>query len=244
VKISDTLSQYGGNFARATKYNILLSPPTSFVQYNKIFDVLGKSIQVPSITNTPIEFKIHGQNVKLPGRTQQQQEITITFYVDEALKIRNLFQDWIYALDPRNPVNKNVNSYAMGSKKDYYGNLTIIAKNFEENTDLSLYMFENIFPINVGEISYGSADKDTIPELTVTFAYYRFLTSGDYAENLSNFDDFLNSFGIIPDPRELGMYIINSSFKSFGGGGLDFFRNALNGLLRGITNFGNLANLF
>jgi len=245
--ISDTLTQFGGNFARPTKYNILLSTPSTLNQDNKIFDILGKSVSIPPINNTPIEFKIKGQNVKLPGRTQQEQTITIVFYVDEGLKLRNLFQDWIYALDNRNVVPRNINSQSIvqGNISDKYGNLTVIATSFDEKEQMSLYMFENIFPISVGELNYSGADKDAILELTVTFAYYRFITKGDFEENIEGLDNFLNSFGILPNiSNSLGNFSIGSNFgSSFNFGGLNIFKNALNGISRGITAIGNISNL-
>ncbi len=236
ISISDTLSQFGGNFARPTKYNIVLSTPPSLKQYSRVFDVLGKSVSVPDITNTPIEFKLKGQNVKIPGRTQQNQELTITFYVDESLKIRNLFQDWIYALDQRNPVPLNVNSHAMKSNKERFGNVVIVAQDFKEENKVSAYLFEGVFPTNIGSIEYSGADKDTVLEMTVTFGYYRFITQGDFTENIEGFDEFLNSFGVVANG--IGQYF--TGINAIGG----FVSNILNGVSRGVTAIGNITNLF
>jgi len=237
ISISDTLSRYAGNFARPTKYNIVLSPPESLQQYGKVFDVLGKGVSVPGIINTPIDFKIKGQNVKIPGRTQQTQEIQITFYVDEGLRIRNLFQDWIYALDLRNPVPLNSNSNAMKSNRERFGNLIVISQDFKEENQTSAYLFEGIFLFVVGALEYSGSDKDAVLELTVTFGYYRFITESDYSEDQEGFDDFLNSFGVIPTSS--GQYL--SSLSSLTG--LDI-GGVFNGLKNGITAFGNLSSFF
>jgi hypothetical protein len=236
ISISDTLSQYAGNFARPTKYNIVLSTPPSMQQYNKVFDILGKSVQLPDITNSPIEFKIKGQNIKIPGRTQQNQEIQITFYVDEGLKIRNLFQDWIYALDERNPVPLNTNSYNLKQNQERFGNLMILSQDFKEEQVTSTYMFEGVFPTNIGSIEYSGADKDSVIELTVTFGYYRFITQSEFMENIEGFDKFLDSFGVISNG--LGEYF--EGFDYIGG----MVSNALNGLSRGVTSIGHVLDSF
>jgi ribosomal protein L1 len=230
VSISDTLSQAGGNFARPTKYNIVLSTPPALSQYNKVFDILGKSVSVPDVTNTPIEFKIKGQNVKIPGRTQQTQEVQITFYLDEGLKIRNLFQDWLYSLDPRSPVPMNTNSYNLKQNRERFGNLVVLAQDFKEENSVSAYMFEGVFPTNVGSIEYSSADKDTVIELTVTFSYYRFITQGDFTENIDDYDNFLDTFGVIP--------------KVISGSVVTDISNLFNDLNNGISAIGSITDLF
>jgi hypothetical protein len=192
MKISSTLTQVGGNFARPTKYSMILTPPSALrTSTSQTLDVLCKTVQAPGITNEPYEIKVKGQPIKVPGRTIQNQEITVTFYVDEYYNVRKLFQDWILALDNRSQPARSLANNSVMLSRDFYGTLELIGRDFNETTAKPIvWEFESVFPTNIGEMDFNTSDKDTISELSVTFTYSRYntrtLKSRDIIENSDN----------------------------------------------------------
>jgi len=186
MRISSTLMQAGGNFARPTKYSMILTVPVPIRNiYGESLDVLCKNIQAPGIINESYEIKIKGQTLKIPGRTQQTQEITIVFYVDEKYKIRKLFQDWILGLDNRNPVKRSNGNASIINTRDFYGELELIGRDFAETTNKPVsFRFENVFPISIGELEFDSTNKDSLSEISVTFAYSRYNTFNELSNDL------------------------------------------------------------
>ncbi len=178
MRISSTLSQVAGNFARPTKYSVIVTPPFALREvYGNKLDVLCKGTSLPEITVESQEIKIKGHPIKIPKRVHQNQEITLTFYIDEKYDIRSLFQNWIYALDDRNPVARNLQSSLLSDTNNKFGELTLIARDFNETTSRPIqWIFEDAFPISISDIEFSSDNKDAISEMSVTFGYTRYLT--------------------------------------------------------------------
>ncbi len=179
MRISKALTEAGGNFARPTRYKALIVPPPSliidFINSEKL-DLLCKTFQIPSVNNEAYEIKIKGQIVKIPGRTNQSKELTLTFYVDDAYSVRKLFQDWIEGLDKRFQGKRNLQTSAMITLDDKYGFITLSALNYTETETPIIFFFEDVYPTSVGELEFDTSNKDSITELSVTFAYSRFNT--------------------------------------------------------------------
>jgi hypothetical protein len=184
MKISSTLYDAGKNFARPTKYSAIITPPEGILTFfDNTLDVLCKSVTIPQTTNEVYEIKVKGHPVKLPKRSIQNQEVSMTFYVDEGYKVRQVFLDWIEMLDDRFPVmgeNPSPNKLPI---KEKYGTLKIIAQDFyeteitDDNKAPLTLDFENVFPTSVGDLTFDGSDKDNIHQLTVTFGYYRYITT-------------------------------------------------------------------
>jgi len=226
MRISDALASVGGNFARPTKFNILITPPSSLKaggEFEKTVDILTKSVEMPEITMSPIEMSFKGHQLKYPGRTNQTQSLTATFYTDEYYNIRKMFTNWISILDNRYYVGRNSDTANLVDPKDKYGNMMIIARDFYEKEKPMVFMFEKVYPTNIGNITYDTSDKDSIIETNVTFAFYRYLNSDESQDDL---DSYLDTFGIESISRALGS---NTSLaSSTTGGAFQKFSNIVN----------------
>jgi hypothetical protein len=195
MRISSTLMQAGGNFARPTKYNLILNLPNALhSEYGSTIDVMCKTTSVPSITNENYEVKIKGHPIRIPARTHQTQEINLSFYIDEYYNMRKIFQDWIYALDNRNPVARNQDTAIMVDNGNIYGNMELIGRDFAETLDKPIsWIFEDVFPINISDINFDTTAKDTLSEFDVTLAYSRYLTiTPNSMENIEDMDNDIN----------------------------------------------------
>jgi len=208
MKIQNALNNYGGNFARPTKFTVMISPPMMLASGGeRAVDILCKSISIPETSLEPIEISYKGHKLKLPGRTNQSQIVTCTFYMDERYDIRRMFQDWLDIMDP--------SYYAKGpvpsTNSEKYGDMVVEARDFNESGRVvEQFSFENLFPITVGEMEYSADSKDTVMEITVTFAYYRMIgdswnqhqmdnqssgASGSSTPNLLNFMKTKDNYG-------------------------------------------------
>jgi hypothetical protein len=209
----------------------MLSPPSELVKTGdyKVLDVLCKSVKVPDISNEPIELKYKGHTVKIPGRTNQEQVMEITFYLDENQNIRQLFHEWITALDNRFYAYTSAAATSMAKSKNYFGTILLKARDFDESKREPMnYLIDGVYPISVSGPEFNAGGTNEVIEITVTFAFYRFL-SKDINENYDEFDIALDKFGL--SPREIG------NLESFGQVG-----NLLSSGLRTINSVKNAFN--
>jgi len=204
MRISKALSTFAGNFARPTKYNAIITFPSALSinpDSGNQLDVLCKTITSPSAQNDTYDIKIKGHTLKLPGRTNQSQEISVTFYVDEYYTVKGMFQDWIHGIDNRSTIARNgpssgLVSASKGAPNARYGNIVLIGRDFIESPKQPIvFEFEDVFPTSVSELPFDTAGKDSVLELTVTFAYYRALTTiNGMKESIENLDDYLDMY--------------------------------------------------
>ena len=198
IKISETLSLAGGNLARPTRFSALIAPPPEVLGAadSKTFDVLCKNVKIPDITMEPIDISYKGHIVKIPSRVKQEQTIELTMYLDEDHTLRQLFSDWISAIDDRFYAISTTSSANLYRSHNIFGNLIIKTRDFEESPDEPMnYLIEGIYPITVSGPEYGSAAVGEISEFTVTLAYYRFL-SQNIDNAYDNIDEGLDAVGV------------------------------------------------
>ena len=197
MKISENINQAGGNLARPVKFNIVITPPidlgSSYEQ--KSFDVLCKTAGVPEVTMETIDVIFKGHTLKIPGRVNQMQEITITFYLDEFHKLRRLFYDWVNSIDDRFYGHKSGRSEA-ASLNSPFGSCILKTRDFAETLENPMdYYFTNIYPTNIGGVEFNSGGNNEVLEFSVTFAFQHFKHLSNNPDYIDDFDDKLDSFG-------------------------------------------------
>ena len=195
MKIQNKLNIYGGEFARPTKYTVMVMRPALIETGEEIaMDIMCKGVSIPETTHTPLEMTFKGHPLKIPGRTNQAQTLSMTFYLDERYNTRRIFQEWIDFLDPRFYAG---NIQPPDNNSDKYGSIVVLARDYRESGDVvEEFNFENVFPLSVSEIEYSAADKDTIMEFSVTFGYYR-MVNNPWAQGMQqSFDSHLDNFGM------------------------------------------------
>jgi len=161
----------------------------------KSFDILCKTIAVPEVTMEPIEMVFKGHTLKLPGRVNQTQEITVTFYLDEYHKLRRIFYDWINSIDNRFYGNKSDPSAALYEENAPFGQIILKARDFSESMSEPMnYIFEDIYPTSVSGVEFNTAGNNEVLEFTVIFAFTKFSHYDEMPENIVGIDDELDSF--------------------------------------------------
>ncbi len=198
MKISENINIAGGNLARPTKFTAIVTPPLALVSsYNqRSFDVLCKSAGVPEVTMETIDLIFKGHTLKVPGRVNQQQEITITFYLDEFHKLRKLFYDWVSTADDRFYGYKSVRAAAGYEEYNPIGASIILkTRDFVESNSTPMdYYFENVFPTNVSGPEFSSGGTNEVLEFSVTFGFQSFRHLDSDPDQIPDIDNYLDSF--------------------------------------------------
>ncbi len=129
---------------------------------------------------------------------EQQLQLEVTLYLDENHAMRAMFHDWISGIDPRYYAVSSAAGATVMKSRNILGNMIIKARDFNETlNEPQNYFVEGIYPINVSGVDWGSASVGEISEITITFAFYRFL-SGKSPKPQEGIDDALDVFGIVP----------------------------------------------
>ena len=200
MKISENINAAGGNLARPTKFNALIIPPAilSGGFEEKSFDVMCKTIGVPETVLESMDMTFKGHTLKVPGRVNQMQEITVTFYLDEYHKLRRIFYDWINAMDERSPADKSIRTadlMDMGYENPMrkFGDIILIARDFGESMNEPMnYIFERVYPTNVGGVEFNTAGTNEILEFTVTFAFFKYRHYDYMPDEITTWDEILD----------------------------------------------------
>jgi hypothetical protein len=238
-KISETLSLAGGNLSRPTRFTAMIAPPSEVIgdATSKTFDVLCKTVGVPDTQMETIDINLKGHTVKIPGRVQQDQTIELTIYLDENHYLRTMFYNWMTGMDNRFPAHSGAASANLVHSRNWYGNLIIKARDFNETTnEVMNYLIEGVYPTAVSGVEYSSAGISEVHEFTVTLTYLRFL-SGDTSGQYDDIDNFLDKFGQSAQSYSLG---------DFGGLGQvsDLYNKAKTAYGAVTGAFSSISNLF
>ena len=167
-KIQDALNSHGGNFSRPTKFDVFLT--YGGIGFNgQTINVLCKSLNIPETTNQPIEMSFKGHKIQYPGRTNQQQQVTMTFYVDEDQSLYHKLKTWANMID-----RESVHAVPIGDVSETYGNMIAKALDFREQVTVKQYDFFNVYPTSVSEITFDSTNKDQVLEFTTVFTFSKY----------------------------------------------------------------------
>jgi len=160
VAINDMKKAIGGG-ARSNKYRVYLNGKLGD---DITADLLCKSSSFPGKTIGEIEVWNQGRKLLIPGDTSFTNEWTLTFYNTEDHKLRLEVIKWMKQID-NFQTNKHANTV---------GDVSTEMKVFQIKADGSEgqgYIFYNVFPKDVGEITIEDDAADAIEEFDVSFSF-------------------------------------------------------------------------
>jgi len=162
--ISEFLSSFNRDPARSNRFEV----------YIPYFNTLNgrdasslKSVyrceiaQLPGRNFSTIEQKIYGPIEKFPYLSNYN-DIDLTFIVDDDMKTKNAFDDWMEYINPTGNFNFNY-------KSDYAIDIEIRQYNLQNEISYKVKLIDS-FPINMNQLDLDWS-SDSIHKLTVTFAY-------------------------------------------------------------------------
>ena len=146
--------------ARSNKYRVYIER----VGDAATADLLCKSASFPGKTIGEIEVWNQGRKFIVPGDTSFTNEWTLSFYNTEDHQLRLQFIKWMQEIDnfQANVHATDVNSVVVDMKVHQIKN---------DGTEGQGYMFHNVFPKDIGEITVEDETVDAIQEFDVSFSF-------------------------------------------------------------------------
>lgn len=159
--------------ARATKFAVRFSIPTAVDKLLETADVntLVKAASFPQMTIGQIEGWIQGRKLPLPGDTTYENTWQVTFYMDNAHKIRKQMVAWMKAID-----NFQANTHS-GSPADLFAEMSVAQLDSLGKT-VALYTFKDVWPQTIEATEVSSEQIDTLEDCMVTFSFSSWIVEG------------------------------------------------------------------
>jgi len=184
-QIQNLLEKTLGDGARSTNYEVFFNMGSDTILNDK--NILIKSTALPTRSHQIIDFKYRGKSIPLRGQTKYSQTWECTFYITERHDVRIALEKIMDSLDNMNDYKDNKNNII-----NTYHNEVYIYQKDHNDYEAAMYRIYNVFPIEVGAISYDSAQVGVIAEMSVTFAYSYYELIDVAAQKSGNaIDDFM-----------------------------------------------------
>lgn len=162
------LNDFVGSIAReglmrTNKFSVMLTIPAAVTQGAYSTDLRKvllycDTINLPGQSFATAEAKTFGEIREMPYQ-RLFDPITMTFFVDNAMTVKLLFDSWLGAVI--NPQSRNINYY-----KDYISDIVISVQDINEKSRYELTAYQ-CYPKSVSAIQMDYASKDVM-KLTVT----------------------------------------------------------------------------
>lgn len=170
--------------ARSTKWDIIL--PDS--KNSQRLSVMAKDVSLPSLDVKTISLKYKGRTIPIAGQTDQSNDFSISFTVDQDHFIRKYFEDWMLSFDARGSGTSIIDKQyenelkrSISNESSLYRDITLLQFSVDTEVDptsnsqpCAKYVLYGCFPKHISEFSYSN-DNESILELKVSFSccYYQ-----------------------------------------------------------------------
>ena len=118
-------------------------------------------VQLPGTNFNTSDMRTYGEVRKAPYE-RLYEDINMSFYVDTAMTVKILFDNWMTYI--QNPGTRNFNYY-----DEYTADIVIEVQDIKNQSRYAIKLFE-AYPKSIGAIQLDHANKD-IMKLSVNFAY-------------------------------------------------------------------------
>lgn len=151
-----------GGLARNNRYAVMFTPPlkNSNAQLRKIL-LFCDQVQLPGASYATVQNRTFGEFREVPYEKLYEQ-ITLSFYVDTEMKVKQLFDDWQNKIS--NPATRTYNYYY-----DYVSDMTIEVQDLNDKTRYSVKLSE-CYPKTISSIQLDVNSKEVM-KLSVGFQY-------------------------------------------------------------------------
>ena len=189
--LKSTIAKKGG-LAPSNRFNVIFAPPAVSLLNLNVENIIGSVISgnfnAGNLLNDPRDISILCKSVTLPGRTlstfehdhdRQQnkypytfidEDVTMTFHLTNDYYMRNMLEQWQSGIF-------NTESYVTGFKNDYSVDVIIQQLN-QKNIPVYGVKLEKAYPISYGSITLDNSSENAVNEMSVTFAYNKFVPEG------------------------------------------------------------------
>ena len=158
----------GNGLARNNRFEVEIGVPTGMRSrsrnYGELVSLYVEQANIPGLNISAKPFKIFGPTYQRPITSEYGGEgISLTFHMDQYMKIRNFFEDWMHIIvDP--------DTFTVGYQEEYIS--TIKIKQLDEQ-DTVVYEIElqEAFPRNMNLMDLNNSSTNQTHRLNVLFAY-------------------------------------------------------------------------
>lgn len=193
MKISDIVGQLSGGLAKANRFIVNLTPPStvsyymsgqgqgssdyaqianfenlnSASDYGKLQNILllCDAAQLPGLTLNTTPIRSFGEVREIPYELNYE-PITLSFYVDANMNVKKLFDLWMASVQIKD--TRNFSYY-----ESYTTKLSIYVQDMEENNRYIVDMYE-AYPKTVSAVQVDFANKDIMKlQVTMMYKYWR-----------------------------------------------------------------------
>jgi len=161
IGINEFIANFQGGGARPNLYRISF---TKFMDNPQKTSFMCKAASLPPSTMGVADVSYMGRKIKIAG-DKTFEPWTVTIYEDTDFVSKSSFERWSALM---NTHESNVGST---NPNDYYSDIIVEQLDRDGGKVLYTYTIKNAFPTEVGEISLGYAENDTVEEFQVTFEY-------------------------------------------------------------------------
>ena len=166
LDINDFIANFKGG-ARPNRYEVVITYPSFVSEDGSSVRFVARSSNIPPATLGIIEVPFQGRTLKVHG-DRTFPEWTVTMFNEEDFKHRNALETWSNAINEHVANTRSVEEYTARAQ------VTQLSVTGEV---LKTYVFENVWPSEVGQIELGMDNNDSIEEFTVTFQYSHWTAS-------------------------------------------------------------------
>ena len=154
-----------GSIARNNRYAVIFTPPAR-VNPGALQKVLlfCDQIQLPGVNYSTVQNRTFGEFRETPYE-KLYDNLTMSFYVDNDMKVKGLFDDWIGSI--QDPITRKFSYY-----NQYISNMTIEIQDLQNKTRYEMTLWE-CYPKNIGSIQLDYANKDFMKmQVTMQYKYW------------------------------------------------------------------------
>ncbi len=169
--INDLKTQLRGGL-RKNKYQIIFQPPGNFLTSEKL-NLLCKGSSLPTKTISNVDVFHYGRRYSLRGETIYDPAIELTFYDDDKMNVRRIFDYWTYLIDNSRKTGESSPMTDAFNEPNYQRDIEIWQLNSLQNRVYGYTLF-NCFPIQPGVVTYDDSENDSLVEFNVTFQFSEF----------------------------------------------------------------------
>ena len=154
-----------GALARNNRYAVLFDTPKRINPTNlRTVLLFCDQIQLPGVNYSTVQNRTFGEFRETPYE-KLYDNLTMSFYVDNDMKVKGLFDDWIGVI--QDPEKRTFSYY-----DDYISKMTIEIQDLQNNTRYEMTLWE-CYPKNIGSIQLDYANKEVMKmQVTMQYKYW------------------------------------------------------------------------
>ena len=190
--------------ARTNRFNVILTPPQALSQIGanglKNILIFCDQVQIPGLNLATVQNRSFGEFREIPYE-KLYGDIQLSFYVDNNLTVKGLFDDWMDLIQ-----NPNTRTFEYYDK--YITDMQIEVEDLDNRIRYRTYVYE-AYPKTISPIQLDYSSKDVMKmQVTMQYKYYKTEYFGVANEPISK-----------PASNPQIEEIIDDRTGSYGGGG-------------------------